>query len=215
MLSPRYDTASRQDGAARGVRPKLRDLDRVLIALSIASVPFSGMQLALNAFLVTHAVTTLGLDHVTAGALLGIAQFGGFIGRLAWGQIAARWGGSVSVIVIIGVAMSILAVALGTLQPATPMPLLFSLAFLFGLTASGWNGVFLAEIARRSPEGRVAETTGAVLTASYGGLLVTPFAIAFLSPTGSLTASYSVLAAASLAATANLVWSTRADATRN
>lgn len=215
MLSPHYDSWSRVADAASGARPKLRDLDRVLIALAIASVPFSGMQLALNAFLVTHAVVSLQLDHVTAGALLGTAQFGGFVGRLAWGQIAVRWGGSLAIIVIIGVAMSILAVTVGALPRATPSPLLFVLAFLFGLTASGWNGVFLAEIARRSPEGRVAETTGAVLTASYGGLLVTPFAIAFLSPTGSLSASYTALAVTSLAATANLIWSSRTDAKRN
>jgi MFS family permease len=214
MLSPHYDLWSRNEAASRGARPKLQDLDSVLVALAIASVPFSGMQLALNAFLVTHAVVSLGLDHVSAGALLGTAQLGGFVGRLAWGQIAARWCGSLAVIVFIGFAMGILAVTMGALGPATPSLLLFAIAFFFGLTASGWNGVFLAEIARRSPEGRVAETTGAVLTASYGGLLVTPFVISLLSPTGSLAASYTVLAVAALAATANLIWSRRADAKR-
>ena len=50
----------------------------------------------------------------------------------------------------------------------------YGLAAVFGLTASGWNGVFLAEVARLAPQDRIGETTGAVLTASYAGLLSDP-----------------------------------------
>ena len=50
---------------------------------------------------------------------------------------------------------------------------LLILAFGFGLTASGWNGVFLAEVARLSP-GAEAATTGALLMVSYAGLVAGP-----------------------------------------
>jgi MFS family permease len=82
-----------------------------------------------------------------------------------------------------------------------PTPLLFVTAFLCGLTASGWNGVFLAEVARLAPPDRLAEATGSVLTASYGGLLMSPLLVAALAGTGTLATSYAVLAAFALAAT--------------
>ena len=62
--------------------------------------------------------------------------------------------------------------------PGWPLPLVVTAVFAFGLTASGWNGVFLAEVARLAPQERVAEATGAVLTASYGGLLLGPVLVA-------------------------------------
>jgi MFS family permease len=65
-----------------------------LRALALASMPFSAMQLALNAYLVTLAVDRLALEHVRAGLLLAIAQLGGLIGRLFWGLIATRRLGS-------------------------------------------------------------------------------------------------------------------------
>ena len=49
-----------------------------------------------------------------------------------------------------------------------------TLCFFFGLTASGWNGLFLAEVARLAPEGRVSEATGGVLITSFAGLVVGP-----------------------------------------
>ena len=44
--------------------------DRQVAALAAASMPFSGMQLALNTFFVTLGVRELGLSHLEAGAAL-------------------------------------------------------------------------------------------------------------------------------------------------
>jgi len=70
-----------------------------------------------------------------------------------------------------------------------------------GLTASGWNGVLLAEVSRLAPDGRVAEATGAVLMASYTGLLIGPTVVATLAAAGTLSLSYGALGLATLAAT--------------
>jgi len=68
------------------------------------------------------------------------------------------------------------------------------------LTASGWNGVFIAEIARLAPGDRVAETTGAVLTASFAGLLLGPLLIAGLDRLAGLGGAFIVLGVLSAAA---------------
>ena len=143
--------------------------------------------------------------YVTAGLLLAVAQAGGLVGRLGWGWVATHVSTARGVIVGIGLAMAALAILVGCMGPGWPLPLVAAVALLFGLTASGWNGVFLAEVARLAPEGRVAEATGAVLTASYAGLLIGPLLVAAVAGFASLSASYAVLGVVALLVTIPLL----------
>ncbi|WP_430329035.1 hypothetical protein, partial [Salmonella enterica] len=79
-------------------------------------------------------------------------------------------------------------------------------AALFGLTASGWNGVFVAEIAHLAPQDRIGETTGAVLTASYAGLLAAPILVSILDGAASLGAAFVTLAGLAFCGTLALMW---------
>ncbi len=202
-LRPGYDPQVRGAGQRLDVMGALRLIARSppLARLAVASMPFSAMQMALNAFFVTYAVQVLGLPHITAGLLLAIAQGGGLVGRLTWGVVAMRIGSAGKVLVGLGLAMSVCAVLLALTRPDWPLPVMGLVAFLLGLTASGWNGVFLAEVARLAPEGRVAEATGAVLMASYTGLLIGPAVVATLAGIGTLSLSYAVVGATTLLAT--------------
>lgn len=215
-LSRRYDgaVAAGPAAASPSLLATARSFDRRLLSLALLSVPFSAMQLALNAYLVTHAVTALGLSHVAAGMMLAMAQAGGLAGRLFWGLVATRWAAPVVVLAGLGISLSVSALALAYIAPGLPPAALLLLAFVFGLTASGWNGVFLAEVARLSPPERVAETTGTILTASYAGLLSAPVLIAWASPSGTLETSYAAIAVLALAATAVMIWSNRGPAER-
>ena len=51
---------------------------------------------------------------------------------------------------------------------------------LFGATASGWNGVFLAEIIREAEPGQIASVTGGSLVFTYLGVLAGPLLFAAL-----------------------------------
>jgi MFS family permease len=202
-LRPAYDPIAKGKGERLDVMGALELIAREppLVRLAVASMPFSAMQMSLNAFFVTHAVQNLKIAHVTAGILLAVAQGGGLIGRLTWGYVAARIGSAARVLVGLGLAMSALAVVLALARPGWPITAIGAVAFLLGLTASGWNGVFLAEVARLAPDGRVAEATGAVLMASYTGLLIGPVIVASLAAIGTLSLSYAAVAAATLLAT--------------
>ena len=146
----------------------------------------------------THLVIGLHLDHLLAGLVLGVAQAGGLVGRLGWGVVATRLGRSRPVIALLALAMAGAAGVVATLPLEPPVTLLLPLAFLFGLTASGWNGIFLAELARVAPEGRVAEATGSVLVASYAGLLAAPLVISVAAWLGGMRLAYLVLAAGTI-----------------
>jgi len=45
---------------------------------------------------------------------------------------------------------------------------------VFGGTAIGWNGVYLAEVAREAPVGKTVEATGGALFFTFFGVLITP-----------------------------------------
>src|SRR5436190_1441853 len=51
----------------------------------------------------------------------------------------------------------------------------FLLAVVVGASAIGWNGVFVAEVARIAPAGDIAQATGATLGMTYFGVVVGPF----------------------------------------
>jgi MFS family permease len=203
LLRPRYDPLVR--GVASGIA--LREALRIVAThagmrkLAIASLPFSALQIALNVFLVSYGVTRLGLDLVQAGVLLAIAQTGGLVGRLSFGLIATRFIPAWTTVVGLGFGMSFCAAVIALAGPGWSWPLLLVVTFLFGVTASGWNGVFLAEVARLAPEGRVGEATGAVLMFGFAGLVIGPLAMAGVAALSSLSVAYGLLGLATLLGT--------------
>lgn len=144
----------------------------VLRRLAAASFGVSLAQTCMHTFLVSFAVIDRGFTLATAALLLTACQVGGFVGRIGWGFIAGRFLPTRAVLGLIGLGAALGTVAIVTLPPGFAW--LAGPAFLLGLTASGWNGVFLAEVATLAPEGRVAEATGGMMTPSYIGLILGP-----------------------------------------
>ncbi|CAL74788.1 putative Permease of the major facilitator superfamily [Bradyrhizobium sp. ORS 278] len=174
-------------------RLQLISADRRMAALALASIPFSGMQVILNTCFVSFGTSELALGHVEAGWVLATAQGAGLVGRLGWGAVATRLRSARAVLVMAGAGMAICALLIGLWGPLMTRPILIFLTFAFGLTASGWNGVFIAEIANLAKPGRVAEATGAVLTASFLGLVAAPLLVALLTPRVGLGGSFVAL----------------------
>jgi hypothetical protein len=46
--------------------------------------------------------------------------------------------------------------------------------FVFGATALGWNGVYLAEVARQAPPGMAGVATGGTLAITFFGVMLGP-----------------------------------------
>jgi MFS family permease len=206
-LRPRYaDLAPAPVQLGMRARIALVSSDRHLAALAAASMPFSGMQLALNTYFVTLGVRELGLSHLEAGAALACAQAGGLAGRLGWGFIAMRIDDARTVLVCLGLGMTICAAMFGLYGDVPGKACQYALATAFGLPARGWNGVFLAEVARLAPQDRIGETTGAVLTASYSGLLTTPVLISAIESFAGIAGAFVGLAILAFCGTIALIW---------
>jgi MFS family permease len=164
--------------------------------LSIISFAYAGLQTILSAFLVTYLVDRLAMAIVLAGIVLAISQASGAIARIIWGFTADRGGvDPMRLLAGLGIAMSVIALITAALSPSWPFGLVVLVCALFGATAAGWNGVFLAQLARLAP-GRVSEAAGGSHFLTFGGVMVLPPVFSLiLATTGSYAIGFGFTAA--------------------
>jgi MFS family permease len=137
-------------------RPRLR-----LMAFAGAGIVAS--QICMQSYTVAMFYEQYSLPLIEAGWILTIAQVGGVCGRLFWGWYADRIRDALLVLSLLTATLVVANFAIATLALGWPKPLVYLLFFVLGLTASGWNGVFLGEVARLAPPGRVSPATGGAL----------------------------------------------------
>lgn len=142
--------------------------------LASCSFVFSIAQLSLTTYLVVHLHETLAHSLVTAGLALSLSQIGGVVGRIAWGWVSDRGLGAARTLALLGAVMAGSTVATALLQPALPLGLVLAVLVVFGASATGWNGVFLAEVARQAPAGQASFATGGTLAITFFGVVLGP-----------------------------------------
>lgn len=152
----------------------------VLRWLALASFAYAAAQLVLVGFLVTYLVTEIGLDLVVAGTVLAVAQAAGAAGRLVWGWLADRLRSASAALIVNGSLATAGALATAAIAGGWPLGLIVAAAAFYGFSAIGWNGVFMAAVARQSPPERIGVATGGALSITYAGIIVGPSAFAAL-----------------------------------
>ncbi|HWI14363.1 MAG TPA: MFS transporter [Burkholderiales bacterium] len=177
-------------------RPTLRWL--VMSAFCLAFV-----QLCLGTFLVTMLVKEAGYSLVAAGLMLSVTQLAGVTGRIVCGWIADRTGNSLQLLRVLSLVGTFCCPVVALVTPAWPMPVVVLFFFLFGASSVGWNGLYVAEIARRSPPGRASTTTGGASVWNFGGILAGPAVFATVyRGVGSYAFTYVLLSLVGLAGSA-------------
>ena len=210
----RYD-AARDPRAPASIRSAFAPValvvrDRALLELSLVSFVYAGMQITLLAYLVTFLVEDFSLSLVLAGMVMAASQLTSVAARIAWGVFADRFATRRVTLGLLGVGMAATAFTALAAGPGWPLWALFAFAMAYGATAVGWNGVFLAEIARRAPRERVSDATGGSAFFTFLGVVVTPplFHLA-LTLTGSYGATYAIFGVPALAAGLRLLATAR------
>lgn len=145
-----------------------------ILQLTVVSFFYSGMQLCLISYLVTYLTRDFRMPLITAGFTLSTALAAGIGGRILWGAIADRYIHPRVMLGFLGITMSLGAVATALFSSAWPYARIFLVSALFGATAIGWNGVYLAEVARLAPEGKVGMVTGGTLFFTFLGVVIGP-----------------------------------------
>lgn len=173
---------------------------RSLAVLAAVSFLFSITQLSLTTYLVTFLHDDLSISLITAGFMLAVSQGAGVAGRLLWGYISDRYLGATRMLIVLAVIIGVCSIAAPFLQYADSQALTLFVLALFGASAVGWNGVYLAEVARQAPKGMASVATGGTLSMTFLGVVVGPPVFGLIA---GLTGSYG-LAYASLLVPAGL-----------
>ncbi|MEE4164488.1 MAG: MFS transporter [Desulfocapsaceae bacterium] len=175
----------------RGVTEPLQMVisHRPLRRLAVISFLYAGMQLCLFTYLVIYLTEDVGMAFIAAGLTLSAAQISGTFGRIIWGVLADRYITPRNLLGLLGIGMSLGALATALIRGDWPLPAVIIVTVLFGATAIGWNGVYLAEAARCAPEGKVSGATGGTLFFTFFGVVLGP---PIFGGVTSVTGSYSL-----------------------
>ena len=177
-----------------------------LVALAACSFLFSAVQVSVTTYLVTYLHETLALTLLAAGAALSVAQLAGVVGRIAWGAIADRGLGPRNTLILLALLMMLGSVLTALLQAGSPTVLIWAVVGLLGASAIGWNGVYLAAVARQAPPGQAGVATGGTLLFTFMGVVVgSPAFGALASASGSYRLAFAALTVPALAGLALLI----------
>lgn len=183
---------------------------RALASMAACSFMFSMVQLSLTTYLVTFLHDDLAYGLVAAGLALSVTQFGGMAGRIVWGYVADRWLGASRMLLILAAMMALGALATTTLTHDSPKSWVIFILLTFGASAIGWNGVYLAEVAKRAPEGMASVATGGTLVFTFFGVVVGPPVFGALSALfGTYRAGFTALVVVASVCGCVLIWSQR------
>lgn len=179
---------------------------RDLRYLSLMALCFAGVQLCLMTFAVTFLVKEAHYTLVEAGVLLSAVQFSGALGRIGWGWMADRMQASRTTLLVLGALMLLATLFTTQIDEGWSTVATTTVFVAMGATAIGWNGVFLAEVARLAPAGQASTATGGALFFTFGGVLIGPSLFAAIyARLGSYAGTFAVAAGFALLGL-NFLW---------
>jgi fucose permease len=146
-----------------------------LRTMAAVSFVYAGMQMCTSSFIVAYLTEEIGLSLVVAGLGLTTANAAGVVGRIVWGAIADRWVSPRAALAWLGWLMAAASVLVALFSGAWPLAAMLIVAASLGATAIGWNGIYLAEVARLAPSGQAGLATGGCLFFTFVGVVVCPF----------------------------------------
>lgn len=171
-----------------------------LRVIAICSLFYSAVQLTVTTYMVIWLTGVYGMDYLLAGVVFACAQGAGVGGRLLWGWMTDHHVPPRLLLSLLGAVMALCMTGYALTSPGWPMPVILLIALASGASAIGWNGVFLAEVARLSPPGLAGMITGGTLFLTYSGVVLGPPALAgIIAATGSFAAAFGAVGAVTLA----------------
>jgi MFS family permease len=201
-----YYDAGRQSSAPTGRVSHVAMLRLVFSApalrnLALVSFAYAAVQMCFTSYLAVFLTERAGLTLITAGAVFSAAMIAGIVGRVLWGAVADYAGDARKVLGWLGVLMAACAFTMSQVSAEWAYAAVILLAVMFGASAIGWNGVFVAEVARIAPAGDIAQATGATLGMTYFGVVVGPFIFwAIVTATASYAIAFAAIGACALVA---------------
>jgi MFS family permease len=129
------------------------------------------VQQSLSSYLSTYLNLDLGWTLLAAGFALSVVQIAGMTGRILWGRVADGGLGVRRTLILLASIMVAGCLAASMFSSDTSHYWIYAVLIVFGASGAGWNGVYLAEVARLAPAGKVGLATGGTLAFTYLGIV--------------------------------------------
>ncbi|HYG41463.1 MAG TPA: MFS transporter [Bordetella sp.] len=173
--------------------------NRGLLKMSVVGSLFAVSQSCWFTFTVIYLIDGLGFSLGLAGAVFAVMQAGGVIGRIALGWLSDYLRSATAALSIAAILSATTTALLGLTSPAWPLWAIIVLAFVAGCSAASWNGVQIAEVARRSPPRLISETAaGSSILINLTNMLAPTAFAAFVALSGSYEYAFICAGACSL-----------------
>jgi len=195
--------------------PRIDDLAQPLRSLSRSSGlrrivlvggVFAVSQACWFTFAVTYLVIELAYPLILAGMVFAAMQAAGVMGRIALGMVADRTSSEVTLaaVALLSAAATAVFAFVGLDWPVWSIVLLSIVA---GATVSGWNGVQVAEVVRRSPRELVTEAVAGSVIVIFASNMVAPILFAlFVAATKRFDLAFLIAGACTLLCLPMLRW---------
>jgi len=154
--------------------------DKRVRDLAMGLFAFTGLQLAFASFFVSFLSLGLGWTLTDAGIAYSVAMGAGIVGRLIWGWVGTKYLPPLLLLAMLGFVMGLAHMAIGLVTPEWQTMAVWGVAFAYGLTGIGYQGVLLAEIARVAPPGMAGVITGGAVFFAYAGMILLPAAFGLI-----------------------------------
>ncbi len=180
----------------------LRDGNMWLVILM--SIIFLGAQFDMLTYLTLFLHDQAGLDIALASVCLAITQLGGVFARVALGIVSDTTfnGARKPALIILGTILIATALVLVFFSRATPLWAIVTVSWFFGVSAMGWNGLFVALVMKLAGKEHGGTAVGFCLMVMQIGVLVFPPLFGLLIDlSGSYRLSWLSLAGAALVGT--------------
>lgn len=172
---------------------------------------FALTQTAVIVFSYIYLLEVLGLSAVAAGVFASNMQLAALFGRPVLGWLTDRVGNAQLVLAGIALTTVIAMSALLQVDSGTPLWVLIPISIACGISAQGWNSVFVTAMSFLVPPGELAELNGrAFAFLSIGWLMSPPIIWGLIELTGGYTVPFIGIAIMNGCAVAVLVLMRRA-----
>ncbi|MCL4744596.1 MAG: MFS transporter [Burkholderiaceae bacterium] len=144
--------------------------DPGLKALALCSALLSAVQICLTSYLVTFLTAQLEWSLIAAGVALTVSQTAAVGGRILWGWLADGRFGARTTLMMLCTMMIASCLSMTLIDAGTPQYLVLAMVGIYGASALGWNGIYLAAVARIAPPGQAGFATSGTLAYTYLGV---------------------------------------------
>ncbi|MCD0504896.1 MFS transporter [Bordetella petrii] len=159
--------------------------NRGLTKMSAVGSLFAVSQSCWFTFTVIYLIDGLGYSLALAGMVFAVMQAGGVVGRIALGWLSDYLRSATAALSIAAVFSAATTALLGLTSAQWPLWAVILLAFVAGSSAASWNGVQIAEVARRSPPHMISETAaGSSILVNLTNMLAPTAFAAFVAISG-------------------------------